>query len=337
MIFIPDTSYLEQNRHKIRGLIYTHGHLDHIGGAPYILPKLGDIPIYSMPLTLALLKNRLQEFEMQNKFQGKIIDLDKPLTLGVFTFHPFRLNHSIPDVIGLGIDTPMGRILYCTDWKFDNTPFDGQLSDYGKIAQLGDGGVRLLLTDSLGILKPGYAISESEIQKTIFNIFKQAQGRVIVTTFSTTIARLQHTINACEKFNRKLALIGRSMINNFNVCAELGYIKVPPGMIMDIRETDKLPPEKFVSYQLGRKVKTMLLLLEWLEMSTRCLDFKVVTLFSSLPSPFQVMKTQFKISLLSFPEKELKSTCTKNLTFTFLVTLVTKISNYYSLWLVLTI
>lgn len=107
------------------------------------------------------------------------------------------------------------------------------------------------MTDSLGILKPGYAISESEIQKTIFNIFKQAQGRVIVTTFSTTIARLQHTINACEKFNRKLALIGRSMINNFNVCAELGYIKVPPGMIMDIRETDKLSPEKVCVLSTG--------------------------------------------------------------------------------------
>jgi ribonuclease J len=248
---IPDTAYLEQNKHKIRGLIYTHGHLDHIGGAPYILPKLGPIPIYGMPLTLALLKNRLQEFEMQDKFVAKIINLDQPLQLGVFTVDFFRLNHSIPDVLGLAIDTPMGRILYCTDWKFDNTPFDGMLSDYAKIAKLGDEGVRLLLTDSLGILNPGYSISEREIEATVMRIFSQAKGRVIFTTFSTTIARLQHTVNACIKFNRKLALVGRSMVNNFNVCFSLGYIKVPDGLIVDISEINKLDPERVCILSTG--------------------------------------------------------------------------------------
>ena len=241
---IPDTAYLEQNRHKIRGLIYTHGHLDHIGGAPYILPKLGQIPLYGMPLTLALLKNRLQEFEMQDTFVGKILDITKPLQLGVFTVDFFRLNHSIPDVLGLSIDTPMGRVAYCTDWKFDNTPFDGNLSDYGKIAEIGDLGVRLLMTDSLGILKPGYAISERVLEKTIADIFGKCQNRVIFTTFSTTIARLQHVVNACIKYNRKLGLVGRSMINNFNVCFQLGYIKVPEGLVVDFNELAKLPPER---------------------------------------------------------------------------------------------
>jgi ribonuclease J len=248
---IPDTTYLEQNKHKIRGLVYTHGHLDHIGGAPYILPKLGPIPIYGMPLTLALLKNRLQEFEMQDKFIAKIINIEQPLQLGCFTVDFFRLNHSIPDVLGLAIDTPMGRILYCTDWKFDNTPFDGMLSDYAKIAKLGDEGVRLLLTDSLGILNPGYSISEKEIESTIFRIFSQCQGRVIFTTFSTTIARLQHTVNACIKYNRKLALVGRSMINNFNVCFQLGYIKVPDGLIIDISDAGKLNPENVCILSTG--------------------------------------------------------------------------------------
>jgi ribonuclease J len=248
---IPDTTYLEQNKHKIRGLVYTHGHLDHIGGAPYILPKLGPIPIYGMPLTLALLKNRLQEFEMQDKFIAKIINIEQPLQLGCFTVDFFRLNHSIPDVLGLAIDTPMGRILYCTDWKFDNTPFDGMLSDYAKIAKLGDEGVRLLLTDSLGILNPGYSISEKEIESTIFRIFSQCQGRVIFTTFSTTIARLQHTVNACIKYNRKLALVGRSMINNFNVCFQLGYIKVPDGLIIDISDAGKLPAENVCILSTG--------------------------------------------------------------------------------------
>jgi ribonuclease J len=137
----------------------------------------------------------------------------------------------------------MGRIVYCTDWKFDNTPFDGNLSDYAKIAAIGDKGVRLLLTDSLGILNPGYSVSEREIEGTIYKIFAQCQGRIIFTTFSTTIARLQHAINACEKYGRKLALVGRSMVNNFNVCFQLGYIKVPDGMIVDVTEISKLPPE----------------------------------------------------------------------------------------------
>jgi ribonuclease J len=248
---IPDTSYLEQNRHKIRGLIYTHGHLDHIGGAPYILPKLGSIPIFGMPLTLALLKNRLQEFEMSDKFVGKLIDVSKNLRLGVFNIEFFRLNHSIPDVVGLSIDTPMGRILYATDWKFDNTPFDGQLSEYGKIAHLGDQGVRLLLTDSLGIMNKGKTISEMDIQKTVLSLFNQAQGRIIFTTFSTTIARLQHVINASEKTGRKLALVGRSMINNFNVCFQLGYIKVPAGLVVEMKELAKLPPEKVCILSTG--------------------------------------------------------------------------------------
>lgn len=241
---IPDVSYLEQNKHKIRGLIYTHGHLDHIGGAPYILPKLGPIPIFGMPLTLALLKNRLQEFELENKFIAKIINMDQPIKLGAFTISFFRLNHSIPDVVGLAIDTPMGRIAYCTDWKFDMTPFDGKLSDYGKLAEIGDQGVRLLLTDSLGILKPGWAISERDIEKSIKKIFADCKERVIFTTFSTTIARLQHVINACEKYDRKLAIIGRSMINNFNVCFQLGYIRVPENMVIDMKKAADLPPEK---------------------------------------------------------------------------------------------
>ena len=238
---IPDTAYIEQNRHKIRGLIYTHGHLDHIGAAPYILPKLGPIPIFSMPLTLALLKNRLQEFELADKLVAKIINLEQPLSLGVFNFQFFRLNHSIPDVVGLSIDTPMGRIVYATDWKFDNTPIDGHLSDYGKLAELGDQGVRLLLTDSLGVLKPGYQISEREIGRTISRIFGECEGRIIFTTFASSISRAQLVIDACVKHNRKLALIGRSMINNFKACFELGYLKVPQGMIVEMKDISKLP------------------------------------------------------------------------------------------------
>lgn len=247
----PDTSYLEQNKHKIKGLIYTHGHLDHIGAAPYVLPKLGPIPIYSMPLTLALLKNRLSEFEIEQKFTAKIIDLNETLTLGCFKIQFFRLNHSIPDVVGICIDTPMGRIVFCTDWKFDDMPYDGQLSDYAKLAQYGSEGVRLLMTDSLGILKPGKSLSENTVKKTIMSIFKECKERVIVTAFASTIPRMQFVVDSCIKYNRKLALIGRSMVNNFNICFQLGYIKVPPNLIVDIHALNNLPSENVCMLMTG--------------------------------------------------------------------------------------
>ena len=254
---IPDIDYLVQNKHKIRGLIYTHAHLDHIGAAPYILPKLGNIPIFGMPLTLALLRNRLQEFELQDSFVAKIINPQKPLTLGCFQIDFFRLNHSIPDVVGLAINTPMGRIVYCTDWKFDNTPADGILSDYGKLAYLGDGGVRILLTDSLGILKPGYQISERVIGNTIFKLFSECQGRVILTTFSTSIARLQFVVDACIKYNRKLAVTGRSMLNTFRTCYDLGYIKIPSGLLIDFLDVNKLPAEEVCILSTGSQGEEM--------------------------------------------------------------------------------
>jgi ribonuclease J len=240
---LPDITYLEQNKHKIRGVIFTHAHLDHIGGAPYLLPKLGGAPIYGMPLTLALLKNRLSEFEMGEKMLAKVIDTNKPIKLGKFEVECFRLNHSLPDCVGLYIRTPMGNIIYCTDWKFDQTPYNGQLSDFAKISQFGNEGVRLLLTDSLGIMKPGYQMSERVIGNTIQNIVKECQGRVIITAFSTTVSRIQFTIDSCVKTNRKLALVGRSMVKNFKTCYELGYINVPADLIVDIRDCDNLPPQ----------------------------------------------------------------------------------------------
>jgi ribonuclease J len=254
---IPDIEYLEQNKHKIRGLIYTHAHLDHIGAAPYILPKLSGIPIFGMPLSLALLRNRLQEFELQDSFVAKIINPQKPLTLGCFQIDFFRLNHSIPDVVGLAINTPMGRIVYCTDWKFDNTPADGMLSDYGKLAHLGDDGVRILLTDSLGILKPGYQISERVVGNTIHKIFNECEGRVIVTTFSTSIARLQFVIDACIKYNRKLAVTGRSMVNTFRTCYDLGYIKLPSSLLVDFLDVNKLPAEEVCILSTGSQGEEM--------------------------------------------------------------------------------
>jgi ribonuclease J len=254
---IPDTTYLEENITKVRGIIFTHGHLDHIGAAPYILPKLPGVPIFGMPLTLSLLKNRLLEFELPEKIIAKIVRPDQNLILGCFNIGFFRLNHSIPDVVGLDIQTPMGRIAYCTDWKFDNTPFDGQVSDYAKLAQMGAEGVRVLLTDSLGVMKPGYQVSERVIGNTIKKIFEECQARVIVTAFSTTVSRIQFTIDACVKYNRKLSLIGRSMITNFKTCAELGYIRVPAGLVVDLADLVKLDPKQVCILSTGSQGEDM--------------------------------------------------------------------------------
>jgi ribonuclease J len=254
---IPDTEYLEKNLDKVRGVIFTHGHLDHIGAAPYILPKLSGVPIFGMPLTLALLKNRLQEFKLEERIIAKIIKPELALILGCFKINFFRLNHSIPDVVGLDIDTPMGRIAYCTDWKFDNTPFDGQISDYAKLANMGDDGIRLLLTDSLGVLKPGYQISEKAIGASIKKIFQECEGRIIVTSFSTTIARIQFTVDACVATDRKLSLVGRSMVTNFKTCFELGYIKVPPNLLVEMADVPKLPPNKICILSTGSQGEDM--------------------------------------------------------------------------------
>jgi ribonuclease J len=248
---LPDAEYLEQNKHKIRGVIYTHAHLDHIGGAPFILPKLGGAPIYGMPLTLAFLKNRLAEFEMGDKMMAKVIDPTKTIKLGAFEVEFFRLNHSLPDCMGLFIKTPMGNIAYCTDWKFDQTPYDGKISDFAKIARMGEEGVRLLLTDSLGIMKPGYQISERVIGESIQKIIRDCQGRVIVTAFSTTVSRIQFTIDSCIKTNRKLALLGRSMIKNFKTCYDLGYINVPEGLVVEIKDVENLPAQNVCILMTG--------------------------------------------------------------------------------------
>lgn len=250
---LPDVSYLEQNRHKIRGVIYTHGHLDHIGGAPYILPRLGNVPIFGTAFGLELTKLRLQEFGLDRNFTFQVIEANQKLKLGVFDIETFTLNHSIPDVVGLAIDTPMGRVLYCTDWKFDHTPFDNQPSDYAKLARYGEEGVRLLMTDALGVLKPGHAPSEREIEKNILDVFKMCEYRIIFTSFASNIARMQAVINACVATGRKLALLGRSMETNFSAAFRLGKIKVPKDLLIDISSAGRMDPRQVCVLSTGNQ------------------------------------------------------------------------------------
>lgn len=248
---IPDTTWLEQNRKRIRGVIVTHGHLDHIGAIPYILPKLGDPPIYTMPLTAGLIKKRLEEFNLLGRSKINTFQKDDVLKLGNFSIRFFRINHNIPDGVGLCITTPVGNVVYATDWKFDHTPVDDRPTEFDKIALYGSEGVLMLMSDSTNAMKPGYATSERELSETIDRIFAGAEGRIIFATFSTLISRVQQVFNSATKYNRKVIVTGRSMINNIEIALSLGYLKIEPKLIIKTEQAKKYPAKNIVILTTG--------------------------------------------------------------------------------------
>ncbi len=248
---IPDTKWLEENKRRIRGVVITHGHLDHTGGIPYILPKLGDPPIYTMPLTAGFVKKRLEEFNMVHRAKINTLHIDDVLTLGAFQFRFFRVNHSFPDGVGLAIKTPVGTVVYATDWKFDYTPVDGKPAEFDKIARIGGDGVLLLMSDSTNAAVPGYAISERELSDTIDRVFQGAAGRIIFATFATNISRIQQVFNSAAKFNRKVVVIGRSMVQNIEIALSLGYLKIQPKIVIKTEQMKKFPDKDVVILVTG--------------------------------------------------------------------------------------
>jgi ribonuclease J len=249
---IPNTKYLEDNKKRIRGVVITHGHLDHIGAIPYILPKIGDPPIYTMKLTGELIKKRLEEFHLLGRSQIHELNKDDILTLGNFRLRFFRINHNIPDGVGLAINTPAGLMVYATDWKFDHTPVDGRPTEFDKLAKFGGEGVALLLSDSTNAEKPGYSMSEKTLGDTIDRIMADAKGRVIFATFSTLISRVQQVIDAAYKSNRKLVVTGRSLVNNIEICLATDYLKMPAkNMIIKMEQATKLPDNQVVILTTG--------------------------------------------------------------------------------------
>lgn len=249
---IPNTKYLEENKKRIRGVIITHGHLDHIGAIPYIMPKIGDPPIYTMKLTGELIKKRLEEFHLLGRSQIHELNKDDVLTLGNFRIRFFRINHNIPDGVGLAINTPTGLLVYATDWKFDHTPVDGRPTEFDKLAKFGGEGVALLMSDSTNAEKPGYSMSERTLGDTIDRIMADAKGRVIFATFSTLISRVQQVIDAAHKSNRKIVITGRSLVNNVEICLATNYLKMPvKGMIIKMEQARKLPDNQVVILTTG--------------------------------------------------------------------------------------
>lgn len=232
---IPDVTYLEQNKHKLRGFVITHGHEDHIGSIPYVVPKLG-APVYAPKLAAALIKVNLEEYPEAKNIKINTYNPNDKIRLGKFTVSFFRVNHSIPDAFGIIIDTPEGVILHTGDFKFDPTPPDGIEADYDKLIAIGKKKPLLLMSESTNVHTPGRTPSEQVIADAFMDIFAKTKGRLIVASFASRIDRMQHVVAAAAKYNRKIAIAGRSMIKYFDVASKLGYIKCPKGMIIRLNQ-----------------------------------------------------------------------------------------------------
>ncbi|HZG16642.1 MAG TPA: ribonuclease J [Candidatus Bathyarchaeia archaeon] len=235
-LVIPDITYLKENEHKIKAMLLTHGHEDHIGAIPYIFKQINP-PIYGGRLTLGLVKAKLEEHRMQNDVQLIPINEDTVIPFKQMKASFFRTNHSIPDSYGIAIETPEGTVVHTGDFKFDMTPVGGT-TEYAKMARLGNGDVLALLSDSTNAERPGFTMSERAVGEGIMEVVGQARGRIILATFASNVHRLQQVVEAAMAHDRKVAVIGRSMEKAFLIGQELGYIQVPEGMLIDIKTID---------------------------------------------------------------------------------------------------
>ena len=249
---IPDISYLEDNKRRIRGIVITHGHLDHIGGIPYILPKLDFPPIFATKLTIGLIKKRIDEFKQDRLAKLNVINPDLPLKLGKFLCTFFRVAHSIPDAVGVVVDTPVGKLVHTGDFKFDETPARNQApADIAKMEALGHQNVLALFCESTNSLKPGHSMSERDVGITLTKIIKEATGRVIIASFSSQVGRIQQVIDAAVANNRKVYVSGRSMSETMSISASLGYLSFPQNTVFDIKKYKKVPDEQTLILTTG--------------------------------------------------------------------------------------
>ncbi|BBI34376.1 ribonuclease J [Cohnella abietis] len=255
-VVIPDISYLLENRDKVRAILITHGHEDHIGGLPYVLKQL-NVPIYGTKLTLGLIENKLKEAGLLGDTKRHLINESSELTLGTIKASFFRTNHSIPDSVGVCLETPEGLVVHTGDFKFDHTPVNEQFADLQKMAAIGSRGVLALLSDSTNAERPGYTPSESNIGKEFESLFRSAKQRVVVATFASNVHRIQQVINAAAETRRKMTVIGRSMVNVVSIASELGYLTIPEGMLIEPEEVNKLPADRVVILSTGSQGEPM--------------------------------------------------------------------------------
>ena len=254
-LVIPDITYLIDNKDKVKAIFLTHGHEDHIGALPYVMKQL-EVPVYGTALTLGILQGRLRENGVSDENLVTIKPGDK-IGAGAFNLEFIRVNHSIPDAVSIVIKTPIGTIIQTGDFKFDQTPVDGQVTQFNKFAEFGDAGVLALLADSTNAERPGFTQSEKMVGQTFDDEFRYARNRIIVATFSSNVHRIQQVVDSAVKYKRKVAVIGRSMINVVNIAMELGYLNIPEGVLIDIDETNNYTADQIVIITTGSQGEPM--------------------------------------------------------------------------------
>lgn len=256
-IVIPDFTYVERNQDKIRGIVITHGHEDHIGGLAYLLKKI-NVPVYATRLTIGLIEGKLKEQGLYGKVNLNIVEPKKTVKMGCMAVEFIKVNHSIPDSVGMAIHTPAGVIVHTGDFKVDFSPIDGKIIDLARFGELGSRGVLALMADSTNAERPGYTHSERTVGDSFDKLFQKGEGkRIIIATFSSNIHRVQQIINCAVRYGRKVAVFGRSMINVINTAIELGYLDVPDGIIIDIEMMNRYESERIVLITTGSQGEPM--------------------------------------------------------------------------------
>lgn len=256
-LVLPDITYLRENLHKVRGIVLTHGHEDHIGSLPYVLPELGFPPVHATPLTAGLVSHKLKEHRLLEQTKIHRFEAGDELRVGIFKIETFHVAHSIPDTVGLAINTPAGIAVYLTDWKFDHTPVDKRPTDIAAITALGQRNPLVLMTDCVRVESSGSTPSERVVGDSLDSIFATAPGRIIVATFASNISRVQQVIDSAEAYGRRLMLAGRSMENNFRIALELGYLRIQPTTLVRGSEAATLPDDQVAVMCTGSQGEPM--------------------------------------------------------------------------------
>jgi ribonuclease J len=256
-LVIPDVTYLEENRARVRAIVLTHGHEDHTGALPYVLPKIPGTPIYATRLTEGLVQGKLREHKLLDATPLHVVEPGRAFAVGGFRITPFRVNHSIPDGVGYAIETRLGTIVHTGDFKFDHTPPDGMRADLGLIAEIGNRGVAFLLSDSTRAEREGYTLSEATVGESLNRLVGEAPGRVIVATFASNIGRVQQVIDAAWAHGRKMVALGRSMEQNTAIALERGYLAPRDGTFVRKDQLQRLPKDQLVVMTTGSQGEPM--------------------------------------------------------------------------------
>ncbi|MCL2837600.1 MAG: ribonuclease J [Oscillospiraceae bacterium] len=285
-LVIPDITYLQKHANRIKGIVLTHGHEDHVGSVPYVLKEF-NVPVYGTKLTLGIVTNKLKEHKMLDKSKLHVKNPGESFRLGEFHFEFIRSNHSIADSVMVAITTPAGTIIHTGDFKIDCTPINGEMIDLARIGELGNQGVLALMADSTNAERPGYTMSESTVGAAFEKIFEGCEKRIVVATFASNIHRVQQIIDAAEKFNRKVAVTGRSMVNLLTTAMELGYMRVPKNILIDLDEIRNYPKERLVIVTTGSQGESMAALSRMASSDHKqvSIDHNDLIIFSSSPIP----------------------------------------------------